>query len=268
WIKGRLEDYWALYLERFAGGFMVVTQGADSNLTPGTPTYNSLQDVLLHLHGATGIVLPKGLTAQLLFPPAQGEFASALEQKNLAIAKAILVPNLLGLSEHSAMGRGGTAQAQTQLEAFTWTLNSDARRVESLIDEQLIRDLGDQNFGDGQYPSFRFKPLSEEHLKWIVTTWAQLTQLKVVVSTEEDEAFIRSLMDMPDRAPDEPGLTDPGQAEQQDLALQQQQAAVDQARAVADGKIAPPAKAANEEFTRDMGAALERIELRLAGLEG
>lgn len=269
YIKGRLEDYWALYLERFAGGFMVLTQGADANLTPNTPVYESLKTVLLHLHGATGIMLPKGVTAQLMFPPSgQDPFAAAIEQKNLAIAKAILVPNLLGLSEHSAMGRGGTAQAQTQLEAFTWTLNSDARRVESLIDEQLIRDLGDQNFGDGQYPSFRFKPLSEERMKWIVTTWATLTQNKVVVSTEEDEAFIRGLMEMPDRAPDEPGLTDPGLAEQQDLALQGQQAAVDAAKAAAANGGAPPPKAANEEFTRAMADALQRIELRLVGLEG
>lgn len=196
-IKQRIDDFWALYLERFAGGFLILTQDTQSNLVPNSPTYKALQDVLMNLHGASGIILPKGITAQLLFPPANSSYEDALTAKDLAIAKACLVPNLLGLS-HTGQ-TGAFAQSQTQLEAFIWTLNMDGNRMCVAVDKQLLYDLGEKNWGDDEYPCFRFNPASVEHIKWIIDSWQKLTLQGDVVPTEKDEQVIRALLNMPPR---------------------------------------------------------------------
>lgn len=218
YIKQRIDDYWALYLERFAGGFLILTQDAASNLDPRSPTYAALQNVLTNLHGASGIILPKGITAQLLFPPATPAYADAITAKNLAIAKSVLMPNLLGLTE--AGQTGAYAQSQTQLEAFIWTLNMDGSRMCAAIDQQVIYDLGDQNWGDEDYPCFGFKPASIEHIKWIIESWGKLIAAGAVVATEADEQRLRGLLDFAPREEDDTPLVSPADQHAQDLANQ------------------------------------------------
>lgn len=226
YIKERVDDYWALYLERFAGGFLIVSQNEQSQLAmvDNNPTYESLKTVLRNLHGSTGIILPKGLTATLQFPPTQDAFQQALEAKNLAIAKALLVPNLLGLSEsRQGSSLGGNGQSTTQLEAFGWTLAEDATSVQAVVDEQVVKDLGDRNWGDDEYPCFKFKPPSVEHLRFVIDTWVKLTGANCAISTEGDETYLRGLLGMPKREPDAQPLVDPLAQAQHDLAVQGQQ---------------------------------------------
>jgi hypothetical protein len=116
---------------------------------------------------------------------------------DLAIAKALLVPNLLGIS-HTGQ-TGAYSQSQTQLEAFFWTLNADSERLEACINEQLVKDLGDVNFGDGDYPYFCFKPASREWIKQTIADWKVLVDGKSVIATEADEEHFRKLLDMPKR---------------------------------------------------------------------
>lgn len=216
YIKQRMDDYYALYLERFAGGFMILTQDATSNLTPNSPTYRKLEDVLTNMHGASGIILPKGVTAELLFPPSNDAFEKAVTAKDLAIAKACLVPNLLGLS-HTGQ-TGSFSQSQTQLEAFVWSLNTDGSRMCAALDRQLVYQLGEQNWGDGEYPCFSFKPASIEHIKYVIDTWQKLTAAGDVIATEKDEEYIRGLLNMPRRDEDDQALTHPADAAEQNLA--------------------------------------------------
>ena len=61
----------------------------------------------------------------------------------MQVAKALLVPNLLGVSHTGETG--SFAQSQTQLEAFFWTLQADTKRLEDCITEQLIADLCARN---------------------------------------------------------------------------------------------------------------------------
>lgn len=220
YLKERIGDYWALYLEKFAGGFMVVTQEGDTSqpLIPGSPLWNSITGVLNNLHGASGIILPKGLKAELHFPPAQGDFKEAITHHDLGIAKAMLVPNLLGLSHSdggASLGEGG--KSDTQLEAFGWTINEEAQALATCVGEQIIYPLGRANWGDNEYPCFKFKPPSIEHLKWVIETWVKLVGASTVINTEGDETYLRSLLGMPKRDPDAEPLIDPVEQAKQDM---------------------------------------------------
>lgn len=197
YAKTQVRNLWLLYLEKFAGGVIVAARKDENAPRFGTPEYQSLQDALKNWKSLGSVILPMGVEADVHMPTSTDAYEKAVVFHDLAIAKALLVPNLLGIS-HTGQ-TGAYSQSQTQLEAFFWTLNADAQRLEACLNEQLFKDLGDQNWGDGEYPEFCFKPASWEHVKWVVTTWTDLLGAKAVIPTEEDEAFLRKLLELPPR---------------------------------------------------------------------
>lgn len=195
YIKEQVSNLWPRYLERFAGGFLHAAQSAEASLSAAE--LDTLDDALRRANSLGAIRTPPGITLTVIHPPAAADaYERALQFHDLAIAKALLVPNLLGISQ---AGGGSYAQSQTQLEAFFWTLNADAVRLEECLNEQLFRDLGDQAWGDGEYPEFRFKPASVEHQKWVVQTFLQMVTAGAALPTEADEAFLRRMLDLPER---------------------------------------------------------------------
>ena len=163
----------------------------------GTPEYGALQSAMREFKSFTNIILPRGVEIEVIFPTTTDQYEKALQYHDLAIAKSQLVPNLLGLSQ--AGQTGSFAQSDTQLKAFFWTTGADGARISECLNEQLFRDLGDQNWGDGDYPQFCFKPASTEHIKWMVETWNSMVGAKVVIPTEEDERVLRQMLEMPER---------------------------------------------------------------------
>ncbi|CAB4217651.1 Phage head morphogenesis domain, partial [uncultured Caudovirales phage] len=195
--KDNLVKMWLIYLERLGGGFAVAKRTAESTMVNGTPEYIALRNMLTNIKSAAGIILPKGVEIEVIMPQSTDQYQQAIVYHDLAIAKALLVPNLLGISH--AGQTGSYSQSQTQFDAFVWTLNADSKRLESCLNEQLFRDIGDQNFGDDQYPEFCFKPASLEHMKWTITAWKEMVTAGAVTMTPEDESYIRSLLDMPEK---------------------------------------------------------------------
>jgi SPP1 gp7 family putative phage head morphogenesis protein len=245
--KDRLVTLWLNYLERMAGGLVEARRGPNAQLLYGSPEYASLQEVLKNVHGAMGVIMPQDVTLEVHTPPTTDAYEKALVFFDLAIAKALLVPNLLGIS-HTGQ-TGAYSQSQTQLEAFFWTLNADASRLEACLNEQLFRDLGDQNFGDGEYPQFCFKPASVEHIKWIIEQWTALITGKAVIPTEEDEAHIRKLLEMPKRDEESTPLVDP--------VVEQQEARADDAQGFDQQMRENQDRRAEEEARRQAEAANE-----------
>lgn len=219
--KDALIKLWLIYLERFGGGFAIAKQGPESALRPNTPEYEALTRVINNIRNITGMILPKGIDLVIEKPAATDQYQSAIEFHDLAIAKALLVPNLLGITNTGQTG--AYAQSQTQLEAFFWTLNADSQRLAGCLNEQLFRDLGDLNWGDGKYPEFTFKPASAEQIKWVIQTWQALMTAGAVTNMPGDEEHIRKLMDMPS--------VDPNDIEDEKLRKQEEAIATAQATA-------------------------------------
>lgn len=259
-IKQRVGEFWTLYLERMAGGFLMMKKTADSSMTYGSAEQDSLQQVLTNLHSSSGIIVPAGIEPELIQPASTDAFEKAMVFWDLAIAKALLVPNLLGIS-HTGQ-TGAFAQSQTQLEAFFWTLNADSERLEATINEQLVQDLGDQNFGDGDYPYFCFKPASIEHIKRVIDNWKTLVDAKSVITSEADEEHFRKLLDMPKRDEDTEPLIDPLAAQQEDRAAQGQEFDQD----MRERQQAMAEKAANDARMAEMSRKLDAITTTLASL--
>lgn len=258
YAKDQLVKLWLLHLEKFGSGVWKATQESDSSLNSQSREYAALQASLSNVRALSSIILPKGVTAEVEFPATTDQYERALQYFDLAIAKSQLVPNLLGLS-HTGQ-TGAYAQSQTQFEAFFWTTSADGNRLSECLNEELFRDLGDQNWGDGEYPAFCFKPLSLEHLKWMLTTWKDLLSIKAVIPTEEDERFIRQLMEMPERDPDAEPLLDPMADRQQTHT--EEQAAVANDRA--DKEMQLREKEAAKRAMMSMQAQIDDLKAKMA----
>lgn len=239
YAKGRIQDFWLIFLERLAGGFPVLTAKDSSAPKAGTTEYYTMQSILANLKSSAGLLVPQGMEFKLEQMSSTEDFQKAITFFDLGIARSMLVPNLLGAS-HTGQ-TGAYSQSQTQLESFYWTLQQDQARLEACLNEQLFKPLARYNFNDGDGPCFAFKPLSEERLRWLVTTWASLITGNAVVATEEDEAYLRKLLDMPSREQDSTPLVTPQEQMQRDQMQADAQAKADAANAKpnpADAKMA------------------------------
>lgn len=208
--KDMIIRFWNIFMERHASGFLWLTPKEGTDIRAGTAEYTALTNLLTNLQAKTGWLLPSNVEANFQMPSNNVAFEVAVDHHNLAIAKALLVPNLLGVSETGKTG--AYSQSQTQLEAFLWTLEQDARRLEEVINEQLIKPLCKINFGEeGPYPVFRFNPISETMKFMVVAKWKELVQAGAVEASDTDEAHLRELMDFPEKGEPmrKPGLVNP-----------------------------------------------------------
>lgn len=261
YAKDQLIKLWLLFLEKFAGGIAVAKRIDDSAPTYGSTEYISLENALRNMASTRSVILPKGIELDIKFPTSTDAYEKACVFFDLAIAKSLLVPNLLGLS-HTGQ-TGAYSQSQTQLEAFFWTLGNDGARIEECLNEQLFRDLGDQNWGDGDYPEFKFNPSSMEHIKWAIGTWKDLVQANSVVATEEDEKRLRELLDMPVRDEKSTPLVTPQQEHEQKMAEQAQIDKQQQLEAANEDAIEKePAFAAAMKVIEDLRVRLAAMEAR------
>jgi len=157
WSKDIAIKFQNIYLERSASGFLWA-KVSEGTLTPQEKI--NLQDVLKNVSTATGMVMPSKVDLNSIQPSRTAAYNEAISQHDKSIAKSILVPNLLGLSEQG--NTGSYSQSQTQLNAFFWILDHIANRLSQTLNEQLFKELALWNFGTDDFPWFTFQPLTDE----------------------------------------------------------------------------------------------------------
>jgi len=204
-----------MWLERHAGGFRSIQAAEGKTISKGSPEYIALQNALNNINTSTGIILPHGVKMESEYPANNVAFKEAIDDFDTAIARALLVPNLLGVSPQGNVG--SYSQSTNQLEAFLWTLEADAIRLEETINEQLFRQLAKVNFGDDGYPRFKFKPASGTKKLELITSWKELVSAGAAKHTESDEEHLRELLDFPEAGEEiKPNVADVGRIGNED----------------------------------------------------
>lgn len=188
---------WNMFLERYATGFVVGKPTGNKSFVKGTTEWNDFIDALNSIRATTAMIPPKDVDIEIHQFKDTDAYEKAIQQHDKSIAKALLMPNMLGLSE---VGPGGNrALGETQLQAFLWILNSEAKHLEETVNEQVFQSLGELNFDDGIYPKMRFKNRSDSETQKLVSTWNDLVSGGAVEHTEEDEAHTRNLLGYPQK---------------------------------------------------------------------
>jgi len=194
WSKDIAIKFQNIHLERHAGGFIHAT--VKGNLNP-TQTTN-LENLLKNVSARTGAMVPEAVTLGQFNPMRTDAYDRAISQHDKSIAKSILVPNLLGLSEQG--NTGSYSQSQTQLTAFFWILDMIANRLAETLNEQLFLQLSLWNFGTDVFPRFTFEPISESQKEVIAKVWSEMVSKGSVTKSDSDEDWLRRLIGAPEKS--------------------------------------------------------------------
>ena len=201
WSKDVMIKLYNIFMERMASGFIWAQPKEGHSIDPGSPLETALRNVLSNIQSKTAIILPSQVELNIERPTGDGGYETAIALHDKSIAKALLVPNLLGITEQG--NTGSYSQSQTQFEAFLMTLDADATRLEDVLNEQLFRKLGEYNFGDNNHPLFKFKPMSDDLKFKLLQMWKEMVSAGAVKSQPSDEDRLRNMMDMPGREEEE-----------------------------------------------------------------
>jgi len=114
-LKGNIKRYWAMYLERFS---IPIAAGKTDlgNLTAAQK--EEFKQIVANIQAGMSALLPMGMELEILEPARsdRGIFDQAINACNISIARAVLIPQLLGLVSQGDVG--SFAQAKTHSEIF------------------------------------------------------------------------------------------------------------------------------------------------------
>lgn len=199
WLKNNTYKWLAMLLERF-GIPPVFALYNPKNLTPAQ--IDKLVTVLGRIQAATSGALPRADkdSLEMWTPEIAGNtnrvFIPALNMFNLDIARAILMPGLLGLTTDAE--EGSFARAAIHFDVFLLMVNRlRSQLTKTIMMDQVIRPLIRLNFGNIELPLFRFLPLTDALRLEILDRWISLVDKGVVEKRVDDEDVIRNMVQMP-----------------------------------------------------------------------
>ena len=202
WSKDVLIKMWNIYLERFANPTVL-----GKYKTNDPSARQSLRNILDNLTAKTSITHRMDeFDIQLLESTrnATGDFQSALNFYNKAIARSILIPDRL-MAEGDT---GAYAQAKIHFDVFLFVIQKLRQDIEeTVMNEQLIRRLVAYNYSNVEsLPMFKFNPLTDEQKNLLNTVFIDAVQKGVIIPTTEDENILRKNLNFPEKEtqPEEP----------------------------------------------------------------
>lgn len=194
WHKDHWVQWLAIFGEKLADPPIINKHptGADS------AQVKSSQATLEDLQARTVLSVPADWTPELFetTKDAKTTFLDAIDHYNLAIAKALLVPDKLGLVGGTVEG-GSYSLGQTQLGAFFFILELHRKCLQALIQEQLIQAMVAFLRPGADAPRFNLMPLEQENRGELVTNWTSLLSAGMP-ETLRDQNYSRELLGYPE----------------------------------------------------------------------
>jgi phage gp29-like protein len=205
WIKSNAQKWLAMLLERL--GIPPIFGLYNPNMYSGGAVIDELKKVMQNLQAATFGVIPRPTKDALEFwaPELAGQatrvFIPSMEYLNNAIARALLMPGLLGMTSDTA--EGSFARAKVHFDVFMLVVEKIRKDLELVVMmHQIVRPLVDLNYpGIAEYPLWRFMPLTDDLRIELLDRWEKLVNAKVVVPQQDDEPYIRKLVKFPEKKP-------------------------------------------------------------------
>lgn len=113
-------------------------------------------------------------------------------------------------------GSGSRAVGEPQLAIFEQAVQSVAVLIADTFNQYVIKELVDLNFNVTAYPELSPGDVNKDSLGELATSYKTLVDAGAITPTEEDEAYLRGRLGLPERPDDAPAdddaedtLTDP-----------------------------------------------------------
>lgn len=96
-------------------------------------------------------------------------------------------------------GSGSRAVGETQLKVFEYSIKFVADYITDTINRYVVKELVDLNFNVTEYPTLVAGEVSGESLTELATALKNLIDAGAIVPTDEDEAYLRGILGLPER---------------------------------------------------------------------
>lgn len=202
WAKQNILRFQEIGIERYAVGFAVAKINPGGGLTASSRT--ELQNSLNNLQAAASITVPEGVDIEIVQNEASDVCEKAISQRDQAIARALLMPNLLGLTPEQSVG--SMARSKVQQDVFFNVLSRRGDDLADTLNEQLFGPVLNWNFGAGPQARMEFEQYTDEEKREIVKTFIEAVKGGIVANTFDDETRNRELLGYEAREEEEPDL--------------------------------------------------------------
>jgi hypothetical protein len=163
---------------------------------------SNLKDSIKNIQAATSGIIPRTDKDAIDFwsPELAGQvsqaFIPALEKFDADIARAILIPQLLGATPE--VNTGSLARARTVFDVFMFHVEQVKAEVSELITEKVVDLLLMLNFPGEEEAEFKLLPASEDVKVELLDAWTKMVTGQIVHQTPQDERHIREVMKFPE----------------------------------------------------------------------
>jgi phage gp29-like protein len=201
WAKKFIINFWNVFLERMGSPMTMVKypQGASDQLK------TTLKNILQNLSAKTEIMVPDGVTVDLVEAKraGQGTHKDAINYCDIAIARALLMVGLIGLSLESS-GRGSDSESRLHLRLLFKTADESSQDLAQSFMLQVIRPMVDMNFvHEHLYPKFVWQDYGAFEGTEISDSIRTLHLAGVLDLDQNDINYVRSVMGLPLRDAEE-----------------------------------------------------------------
>jgi SPP1 gp7 family putative phage head morphogenesis protein len=178
-------------------------------------TLEQLQQVMQNIQASTYALIPRRGGEQNLEPwtpelaaKVNDVFLPALDKYDRDIAKALLMPQMVGLTPETQAG--SYARSKVAFDVFMLMLDRLRQETEeAIMNEQVIRPLVDLHFNVSDYPKFKLNPITADQRMELLASWSQLITANAVRPSRNDANHIRGLLDFPEADKDEQEIEQP-----------------------------------------------------------
>ena len=196
WIaKKFVTKFLAIYLERFATP-TVIGKYPQNWDTDEVARFNSQLNTLQH---STTLVMPESAIVDFMKSnqDSSDTYIKALNYYNMHIARALLVPDLLGISGDKT-GGGSFALGQDQFKLFLATIEKDRQSLARKLTLRMVAPLVKANFGQNIPCEFAFTPYSMDDNIELMKVWADIAKGNIFQPNPEEINYLRKQLKFPE----------------------------------------------------------------------
>lgn len=198
WAKNNIIKFWNIYLERFGMPTAVGRYGPASS----EADRSRLLTILDRLTAKGATVLPEDMKLEFLevVKDSGSGYERAVDKMNIAIARAIMVPDLIGMSGEQTSG-GSFALGEMQFQLFYTILEKERTYLERLVNKEIVEPLLRMNYGmspEDAKVRFKLNPMNEDDKTAMVKAWSEMVRAVGFKPNPEEINWARKLLGAPE----------------------------------------------------------------------
>jgi SPP1 gp7 family putative phage head morphogenesis protein len=188
WSKDAIIKFWNIYCERFG----MPTHVGKMPRSAGESEKELFKKIIKNIQAKSGITIPEDFSLELLgvSTSSSSEYEKAINRYDTMIARAALVPDLIGLSGAQTSG-GSYALGKEQFNIFYSTIFYLRNDIERLINKEIIQPLIYMNYGVKEKAYFKFNTIDEERKKQDLLMWLDAVKSgKIPITSKQINWFL------------------------------------------------------------------------------